>query len=150
MVVFRLTKAKYANSLSGVGSALSGRRWNSKGTEVIYTSSLRPLALLEVKVHLPKNLVQNEYQMVSIFIPDDISILKPPHLELPQNWDVFPYTRETQKLGDQFINSKKYCVFQTPSALSKEDYNFLINPRHPEFGKIKIIEVKNFQINSRI
>lgn len=52
MQVFRLSRKKYADVLSGQGAAIRGARWNSKGTEVIYTAENRSLAMAEVLIHL--------------------------------------------------------------------------------------------------
>ena len=41
MKVFRLSKKKYAEELSGKGASKSGNRSNSKGTEIIYTAESR-------------------------------------------------------------------------------------------------------------
>jgi len=51
MEVFRLSRAKYADQLSGYGAALKGARWNSRGVEMIYAAENRSLAMAEVLVH---------------------------------------------------------------------------------------------------
>ena len=50
MKVFRLTRKKYAEILNGKGASKSGNRWNSKGTEIIYTAESRSLAMAELVV----------------------------------------------------------------------------------------------------
>ena len=37
MIVFRLSKAQFANDLSGKGAELVGGRWNSRGNAMLYT-----------------------------------------------------------------------------------------------------------------
>ncbi|MFY8046747.1 MAG: RES family NAD+ phosphorylase [Chitinophagaceae bacterium] len=37
-----------------------------------------------------------------------------------------------------------------PSAVTKGDYNLLINPAHPDFKKIKIKGVEKFPFDRRI
>lgn len=49
---YRLARKKYPVELSGRGAALRGARWNSPGTEIIYTARNRALAMAEVAVHL--------------------------------------------------------------------------------------------------
>ena len=51
MEVFRLTRSKFSNILSGKGAAEKGARWNSMGMELIYTAANRSLAMAEVAVH---------------------------------------------------------------------------------------------------
>jgi len=140
MKVFRLSRKKYSKELSGKGASLSGNRWNSKGTEIIYCASSRALAMAEVAVHLNLALIPNDYLMIEINIPDSIDIK---HIEIskfPPDWDLFPHILPTQKIGDEFINENKYCVIKVASAVVKGDVNFLINPYHKDF---KLIEIKN-------
>ena len=72
MRVFRLSKRKYSKELNGKGAAKSGNRWNSKGTEIIYTAESRALAMAEVAVHLTLATLPSDYVMIEIEIPDNI------------------------------------------------------------------------------
>ncbi|MCJ7759400.1 MAG: RES family NAD+ phosphorylase [Gillisia sp.] len=140
MKVFRLSRKKYSKELSGKGASLSGNRWNSKGTEIIYCASSRALAMAEVAVHLNLALIPNDYLMIEINIPDSIDIKHIQISKFPSDWDLFPHILPTQKIGDEFINENKYCVIKVPSAVVKGDVNFLINPYHKDF---KLIEINN-------
>lgn len=150
MEVFRLVKEKYAEPLSGIGASLAGGRWNSKGIEVIYTSSSRALAVLEVLVHLPLNLVPEDLIMLIIFIPDDIKIEQIEIQDLPENWQQFPPLKATQLIGDAFIAIQNSLVLRTHSAVVQGDFNYLINPKHPDFSRIKIVEKTNFLLDKRL
>ncbi len=150
MDVFRLTSQQFANSLSGKGAALYGARWNSIGVEVIYAAANRSLAMAEVAVHFTLATLPKNFMMVTIHIPDEIEILKIDNSILPANWNVFTHPQSTQQIGDQFIADNKFCVMQIPSVVTKGDYNMLINPKHPLFETIKIIEVEKFPFDSRV
>ena len=150
MEVFRLSAGKWSKSLSGKGAALKGARWNSAGTEIIYTSSNRSLAMAEVAVHLTLATLPGDYMMITIFIPDDTSIKVVQEKDLPEDWNSFPHGSATRVFGDDFINENKYCLLKTPSAVTKGDFNILINPAHPEFKKIKIISIEPFPFDYRI
>ncbi len=52
MELYRLTKEKYGNDISGTGAFLAGGRWNSKGIRMLYTAGSRSLALVESLAHL--------------------------------------------------------------------------------------------------
>ena len=150
MEVFRLTSQQFANSLSGKGAAIKGARWNSVGVEVIYTAANRSLAMAEVAVHFTLATLPKNFMMVTIHIPDEIEILKLNNSQLPFNWNAFPHPQSTQQIGDQFIAENKFCVMQIPSVVTKGDYNLLINPTHPLFESIQIIEVEKFPFDSRV
>ena len=150
MEVFRLTSQQFANSLSGKGAAIKGARWNSVGVEMIYTAANRSLAMAEVAVHFTLATLPKNFMMVTIHIPDEIEILKLNNSQLPDNWNAFPHPQSTQQIGDQFIAENKFCVMQIPSVVTKGDYNLLINPNHPLFENIQIIEVEQFPFDNRV
>lgn len=150
MEVYRLSREKYASVLSGKGAALKGARWNSTGVEIIYTAGNRSLAMAEVAVHFTLATLPADYKMVTIYIPDKISLKKVNPGDLPPDWNTFPHPVSTQAIGDKFIADNKYCVLQIPSAVTKGDYNLLINPNHSDFATIKITDIDDFPFDKRI
>lgn len=150
MEAYRLSREKFASTLSGKGAALKGARWNSIGVELIYTASNRSLAMAEVAVHFTLATLPGDYMMVTIFIPDDISLQKLNSRNLPTDWNTFPHPGTTPAIGDQFITDNKFCILQIPSAVTQGDYNLLINPNHPDFKGIKIIAKNNFPFDKRV
>ncbi|MCF6348079.1 MAG: RES family NAD+ phosphorylase [Flavobacteriaceae bacterium] len=150
MQVFRLSRKKYVIELSGIGASKSGNRWNSKGTEIIYCADSRALAMAEVSVHLSLATLPKDFVMLEINIPKMVAVEVLSKKNLPENWNVFPHTYRTQKIGDDFVYSKKGCVLKVPSAVVKGDFNYLINPHHKDFKKIKIINFYDFPFDGRI
>jgi RES domain-containing protein len=150
MDVFRLSREKFAKSLSGKGAAIKGARWNSAGIEIIYTASNRSLAMAEVAVHFTLATLPIDYMMTTIFIPDDIPLQRLQLTDLPKDWNAFPHPQNTQSIGDTFINNNKYCILEIPSAVTKGDFNILINPNHIAFKRIKILSNEKFPFDKRI
>ena len=150
MEAYRLTREKFASTLSGRGAAIKGARWNSIGVELIYTANNRSLAMAEVAVHFTLATLPGDYMMITIFIPDDISLQKLKISNLPIDWNIFPHSGTTQSIGDQFIADNKFCILQIPSAVTQGDYNLLINPNHPDFKRIKITAKEKFPFDKRI
>lgn len=150
MKVYRLSRKKYAQELSGKGASKSGNRWNSKGTEIIYTAESRALAMSEVVVHLSLATLPKDFMMIEILIPDTIKIKEIKQKNLPENWNNHPPNIETQRIGDAFIDSRDVCVLKVPSAVVKDDCNYLINPFHKDFKKIKIVSKTDFPFDNRI
>jgi len=148
--VYRLSRKKYASELSGIGASKSGNRWNSKGTEIIYCADSRALAMAEVSVHLSLAILPKDFVMLEINIPKSVTIYILNEKELPENWNEFPHINKTQKLGDDFIYANKNCVLKVPSAVVKGDFNYLINPHHKDFKKIKIVNFYNFLFDRRL
>lgn len=153
MLVFRIEREKYLNSaLSGIGASLSeGFRWNSISTRIVYTAESRALAILEVSVHLDlqEDLPTDRY-LVTLEIPDEVEILELDQMDLPLNWDAKPPTVETQLIGDDFVTQQTAAVLIVPSAIVPEEFNYLINPLHPDAQKIKITTSKQLLFDTRL
>ena len=149
MIVFRLIQEKYSPDWNGKGAELIGRRWNSKGIPMIYTGESRALCTAEVAVHMPLGSPPSEYVLLTISIPEDITITESDVHDLPAEWKKFPYIEITQHLGDEFILQNEYPVMKVPSAVIPGDYNFLLNPRHPDFDKIQLIKKEPFGFDER-
>lgn len=150
MKVYRLSRKKYSEELSGKGAAMVGGRWNSRGTEIIYTAESRALAMAEVAVHLTLATMPDDFVMVEIEIPDDIQFSEIRKTGLPKNWNAFPYILKSQEVGDDFVKKEEFCLLKVPSAVVPGDHNYLINPKHPYFKKIKISAVEDFPFDARL
>ncbi len=150
MKAYRLSRAAFANDLTGAGSFIKGARWNSIGTEMIYTAQSRALAMAEIMVHFTAAMVPADYMMVTLDIPDNLNIQHLSVDELPQYWNVFPYLSSTQLIGDSFIQENNFPVLRVPSAVVSGEFNYLLNPHHPEFKRISIEKTEKFPFDSRI
>ena len=133
MTLFRCTLKKWAGDLSGQGAFLYGGRWNTPGRYLIYAAENNLLAALEVALRIPLTKISKYYIMLSIHVPDAEEIFIP---KLPKNWNrSYPIT---QSIGDNFVDMNKTLLMKVPSALMNHTHNYLINPTHRNFGKIKI------------
>lgn len=149
MIVYRLAKKRFCKDLSGKGAEIAGGRWNSRGVAMLYTSQSRALCLAEIAVHLPFGIIPLDYYLVEIEIPDNASISKVKTIDLQKDWNSFPHSVETQKVGDEFVFNGKSMVLKVPSAVVQGDFNYLINPRHPDFKQVKIKNTELFSFDKR-
>lgn len=150
MDIFRLTRKKYSNILSGKGASIKGGRWNSIGTELIYCAENRSLAMAEIAVHFSIATLPNDYIMLTINFDKSIKIKEIKLGDLPKFWNSFPPLAKTQRIGDEFVSESKYLICKIPSVVTQGDFNFLINPNHKDFKKIKIIKREAFKFDKRI
>ena len=150
MELFRLTRKKYSNKLSGKGAAINGARWNSIGVEMIYTAENRSLAMAEVSVHFSLATIPDDYMMITIYVPDNVLVTQLDIKTLEKDWNAFPHRISTKRLGDAFIASSNSCILKVPSAVTQGDFSYLINPSHADFIKLKIIDVVPFKFDNRI
>ncbi len=153
MRVFRVEREKYLETtLEGIGAALTeGYRWNSLNTYLVYTAESRALATLKVSVHLDLNEdLPTDRHYVEIDIPDDITILELKTEDLPNGWDSKPPIVETQYIGDDFEKEKSAAVLKVPSSIVQQEFNYLINPNHPDAAKISVLSTYPFKFDSRL
>lgn len=150
MIVYRLSKEIYKNDLSGIGAEKFGGRWNNKGTRILYTAQSRALATLEVAVHLALTNVPKNYYLSAIQIPDELIVDYDQKRLKNKNWKSIPPINFTQTEGDHFIKENSALILKVPSAIVQGDFNYLINPVHKEFSKVKIIESELFSFDSRL
>ncbi|MFC0182815.1 RES domain-containing protein [Pseudarcicella hirudinis] len=147
MQVFRITKEQWAGNLRGSGFAA---RWNSNGVFMCYSASSRALACLEMVVHLTGDRLASPFKITVIDIPDEVAIKKINPAYLPADWTDFRQYDVCQAIGDDWIKSFETCILQVPSAIIKNEYNFLINSQHQDFQKIKVVEIEDFTFDSRL
>lgn len=141
---------KHARDLSGTGAKINGGRWNSRGIEVLYTAENISLANLEVAVHLSLDLIPDDYYLIEIEFPGNTSVLKLDHASLPTDWDSIPHSESTQLIGDEFLNKNEYLALKAPSAIVKQESNYILNPNHPGFKDVEIITIEPFNFDNRL
>lgn len=133
-----ITKEKYQDiAFTGEGAEDAGGRWNSQGTRIVYASSAVSLSILEILVNLEKNLVLSSYVVIP-FSFDDNLILELKEEDLPDEWAAQPPPVTSQQVGDDWAQSKSSLLLRVPSAVVPIESNYLLNPAHPDFDKIKI------------
>ena len=150
MIVFRIDRAKRKKELlSGVGAEKVGGRWNRIGTRAVYTSQNISLAYLEIVMHLDiSEDLPDDRILVHIEIPDTVEILE--EKKMPKNWNSFPYSEDTQRVFTRFCKENKGAVLKVPSAIVKSEYNYIINPLHPDASQIKVIKTERFLFDKRL
>ncbi len=150
MIVYRLTRSRFKNDLSGKGAEIAGGRWNSIGIPVLYTAESRALCALEIAVHTPLNVVPEDYLMITIEIPDKVEKQEILIKDLPYDWKSFPEVKSTQLLGNRFFTEGKYLALKVPSAIIHGDHNILVNPFHKDFHLVKVVSVEPFEFDQRL
>lgn len=128
-----------------MGAMLFGGRWNTKGTRMLYTSESLSLAVLEAIANLSSSKLKQLF-CVEIDFPDSLKVA---HLKkLPKDWQAYPYTKHTPEAGTKFINKGGLCL-KVPSAIVPTEHNYLLNPMHDEFYKIKVRDARPFLLDQR-
>ena len=129
---YRLCGSKHV-AFDGAGARTSGGRWNRPGLAMVYTSQSESLALLEGLANLLPRQVPTGYVCICAEIPNtmiqDVG-------SLPASWR--DRRDLSQRIGSDWIATRSSAVLRVPSAVLAREYNFLINPSHPDFANIRI------------
>ncbi|TDX00548.1 RES family NAD+ phosphorylase [Dinghuibacter silviterrae] len=147
MIVYRITLARYADTLSASGNPA---RWNSKDVKVIYTAASRALACLENVVHRSARGLDGSFRTVLIELPSSVVIESIALSSLAPDWRGYVRMPYTQRIGDAWVASGASAVLRVPSAIVPEEYNFILNPTHPDFERIKHLRVEAFEFDARL
>jgi RES domain-containing protein len=149
MQVWRLFPGRFRDSaFTGVGGLYAARRWNHLGTEMVYTSTSRALAALEFFVNLQPNEAPNDLLMAEASV-SDVSVEAMKLDVLPRNWRSLDNQR-CRDLGSEWARSLRSVALKVPSAVVDGDWNILLNPKHPNFIKVKIGAAKPFRFDDRM
>ena len=149
LTVWRLTTARFAKSaFSGDGARLYGGRWNRKGVALVYTAATQSLAMLEM-------LVQDEplrarYVMIEARIPSSMQIDRVELDDLPADWRSIAARGQLQIIGTEWARRRSAAVLAIPSVVIPAETNFLLNPLHPDFRRIKVGKPRRFETDLRL
>ena len=150
--VFRLGVSQFRDSLwSGEGGLYVDGRWHTPGRRIVYTAQSLSLAQLEVLVHIADRQQLPELVQARASIPDTLAIQTIEPATLPEHWRRFsPFPEDTQRLGMQWLEERSSPVLKVPSAISEAEWNFLLNPAHPDFQKLNFGVPRPFSMDPRI
>jgi len=149
--VWRIEKEKYAReAFSGDGAFFFGGRWNQAGTRIIYASQTLALAALEKFVHLQADCGAMRFVCFKIKIPAGVKIKTLESASLPAGWRKSPATDATKDLGTRWAQKMESALLRVPSVIIPPEFDYLINPRHPDYRLLKIGKPADFSFDPRM
>jgi RES domain-containing protein len=109
----------------------------------VYCSSSLSLAQLEQLAHLNGPSPPTGFEWLEIGIPKRCfnNRRRLSLADLGQygfDWKSDPPHMMLQEIGTEWVNSGESLVMEVPSVVNPIESNFLINPLHPEFDKIRL------------
>jgi RES domain-containing protein len=116
---------------------------------MVYTAESQSLAALELLVHLDSPSLLDQYAFFQVTIEEWL-ILRLDLNEWPREWRGNPPPARLQEIGDAWAEAGKSAVLQVPSAVVPDESNFLLNPKHPEFGRIHMGRATPFRYDPRL
>ena len=149
MEVYRIAEENFSNELTASGLA---NRWNNHNQFVLYTGSSRSLATLELVVARKSINPKSNYRIMIISIADEeelfTAVLKN---NLPEDWRSTNSYSQLQQIGSDWYKNQQSLVLKVPSAIISQEYNYLINTKHPDFlEKVSLVRTENYFWDERL
>ncbi|NJM00446.1 MAG: RES family NAD+ phosphorylase [Synechococcaceae cyanobacterium SM2_3_2] len=143
MQVWRVCKGKHrATAFSGEGGLYASSRWMPQGLRVVYVAESLALASLEVFVHLESDripLVAIRARLPEGFAPAATGRIPMERVTVAQleamdpEWQSVEAYGRLQAMGKAWRQAGRTPVLQVPSAIVPVEFNYLLNPEHPDF-----------------
>jgi RES domain-containing protein len=150
MRIWRICRERYADgAYADEGARLYGGRWNSKGVRMVYTSTSLALAAVETFVNLEPKLRPDDLVSIEAELPHDLKTERLDVKSLPADW--YQLRDESLRVfGGGWIRNANFIALYVPSAAIRGEWNVLLNPDHPDFGRLKFQEPKPFEFDLRM
>jgi RES domain-containing protein len=149
ITLWRLTtKSTIKEAFDGEGAKLFGGRWNRKGTSVVYCAHALSLCVLETLVHTDSDLFP-EFYSYSVEAESELMVGKLAR-QLPADWRNTPAPELLQDRGNDWVKLGESVLLQVPSVVVEMESNYLLNPAHPDFSRLKIKEHGRFTFDPRL
>jgi len=147
MIVWRICKKDHEeNTLRGVGGLFVSGRWHSKGSLIVYTSESLALAAWETFIHMQKPLPRTlPFVQLEIELPERLLIE-----EISYTNSLFDSLEKTQAIGDEWLKNGSACVLKVPSKMFPQECNYLLNPQHKHFHRIRCSKIEPFTFDGRL
>lgn len=138
MRIFRIADQRHP-LWDGSGAALIGGRWNSPGRQVIYGSLSYACAMLEMLAHAGIGRIPATHRLVIAEAPPEVATTAERYAAetLPAGWDA-ENSASARAFGDQWLTEARSAVLLVPSVVARLEWNALVNPVHPDAGRLTI------------
>lgn len=152
MILWRLSGTIHARAFDGGYGLLFDGRWNTVGHAVTYAATSPSLCVLEKLVHIEDPALMPALVMVRYEVPDNLALLEIGISTLPDDWRL--QESLTQTLGDSWHTGLETPLLGVPSSIvpitGSPDLNIVINHRHPDAARIRIIAAEQFTLDVRL
>jgi RES domain-containing protein len=144
MILWRISPF---HDLSGVGGLTFSARWHVAGRPVVYLAESPAGALLEVCAHTSADDLPATFTLLKIAGPElyaeEIELA-----QLPGDW-VTRFT-VTQRMGAEWLETRRSALLRVPSALVPETANYLLNPMHSDAAQFQIERSYEYPFDLRL
>ena len=101
-------------------------------------------------MHLDDDDLAKDYAGIPADIPDSMEITRIRTSDLPREWRNLPRPLALADLGSRWAAVRETAVLAVPSAIIPHELNYLLNPLHPHFKRIRIGRREPFSFDPRL
>jgi RES domain-containing protein len=83
-------------------------------------------------------------------IPEELAITRLAPSKLPGSWRSYPAPEQLAELGTRWAQEARTPVLAVPSAVIPQELNYLLNPRHAHFKRIRVRDPEPFRFDPRL
>jgi RES domain-containing protein len=105
--------------------------------------------MLEVIVGLGTPRLIDAYVVIGVEVEDEWVTHLDPDL-LVEGWHVSPPTPASQVVGNRWLTEGDTPVLRVPSVVVPREFNFVLNPVHPDFVRLRIGQPEALAIDPRL
>jgi RES domain-containing protein len=85
-----------------------------------------------------------------VTIPGSVRVETVSSRDLPPKWFAADAPPQLQRIGGQWLERAESAVLKVPSAIVTEEWNYLLNSLHADFGKLRLSTPKLFSFDRRV
>jgi RES domain-containing protein len=115
---------------------------------VVYASGSLALAAIETFVHLGEDAVHIRFVYFRIDIPDDVAAER--CRRPPAGWRAEPPEDSSMRYGSAWIRRRRTAVLEVPSVIVPSEKNYLLDPHHPDFARLRVSRPARFVFDPRM
>jgi len=105
--------------------------------------------MIEYFVHIERDDPPPDLVVAAADVPDAVSRVHVAPAKLRATWRQTPAPAELAAIGDRFARRKREAILIVPWALAPDEFNWLLNPDHPDFKRVRVHPPEPFSYDGR-
>ena len=108
------------------------------------------LASLELLVHVDIDITPGQLVAIQADIPDTLTIETVKIESLPRDWRRYPGREDLKDIGTAWAQKASTAILAVPSVVIPAERNYLLNPAHRDFQRIRLGKPVSFPFDARM
>lgn len=106
--------------------------------------------MLEYLAHIDPANPPTDLVIAVAELPDAVKTIRFSVAQLEPDWTRYPAPAHLGSIGDEFVSLGQAAALLVPSVLAPTENNWLLNPKHPDFGRIQRRAINPFVFDPRL